>query len=278
MVLSMTKVDVEISPLAFSKIIDWTSSNTEREVGGYLIGFIDNGKVIITDSTFAVISSTPTHVQLDEMAQFRIIEEIEKRGGKETITGFWHTHPGIGCFMSGTDIATQKVYQALLPEAIAMVNDGNKFARTRNQNDFEAHFYRVNNDNRAVEINFGLITNPNELVNILTEYVQSEESISNAIQSTANAISIDIQNNVVSKKEFTKEITQIKKAVAKTRSDLEVISEKNESFIKKIEEITTLRENQQMKRFKILLYFLLGFMLIAIAGWITVLIVLLSNP
>ncbi len=29
----MPKVKIEISPLMFSKIIDWTSINTEREVG-----------------------------------------------------------------------------------------------------------------------------------------------------------------------------------------------------------------------------------------------------
>ncbi|NHK30093.1 MAG: hypothetical protein FK730_01990 [Asgard group archaeon] len=235
----MLKTEVEISPLAFSKIIDWTSSNTEREVGGYLIGYVDKDKVIITDSTFAVASSTPTHVRLDEMAQYRIIEEIEKRGGKETIVGFWHTHPGIGCFMSGTDIATQQIYQSLLPEAVAMVNDGNKFARTREQNDYQAHFYRVDNEKEKYhEVSHGIITNPNDLVPLLTNHIQSEENIEKVIDKTVISLSShldDVLDTFAKEKLMSKivlegELLALKKSIAKTRADLETIT--NQQVVK----------------------------------------------
>jgi len=52
-VVIMPKLDVEISPLAFSKIIDWVSSNTEREIGGYLIGCIEKTNI---DNLFQIIS------------------------------------------------------------------------------------------------------------------------------------------------------------------------------------------------------------------------------
>ncbi|MBN1329272.1 MAG: Mov34/MPN/PAD-1 family protein [Candidatus Heimdallarchaeota archaeon] len=213
----MSKLDVEISPLAFSKIIDWTSSNTEREIGGYLVGHLTKSKVIITEAVFATAESNPTFVSFDNMIQFNIIEELEKKGKNETIVGWFHSHPGLGCFMSGTDVATQKIYQALLPESVAMVNDGNKFAKTRNQSDFQAHFYRVKQDSGYHEINFGVLTDPNELLGILTDYVQSEENIQNIIQSTAQSISTNIQNTLVTKNEFvssseifTNELTNIR--------------------------------------------------------------------
>ncbi|NHJ86366.1 MAG: hypothetical protein FK734_12960 [Asgard group archaeon] len=188
----MPKLDVEISPLAFSKIIDWTASNTEREVGGYLIGHLKGEKVVIVDSTFAVKNSTPTHVQLDEMEQFRILQDLERKGKMESILGFWHSHPGIGCFMSGTDVATQKIYQALLPESVAMVNDGNIYAKTQQQKDFKAKFYRVDG-NSYKEVNFGVLTDPNELLNLLTDFVQDEENIESIVTNTVQKLSINVK-------------------------------------------------------------------------------------
>jgi len=132
----MPKIEVEISPLTFAKIIDWSSSNTEREIGGYLVGKIIKDKVMIIDAIYATADSNPTFVSFDNMLQFKIIEELEKKGSDYTILGWFHTHPGMSLFLSGTDIATQKIYQALLPEAVAMVCDGNTFAKTREQKDF----------------------------------------------------------------------------------------------------------------------------------------------
>jgi proteasome lid subunit RPN8/RPN11 len=225
----MPKIDIEISPLSFAKIIDWTSSNTEREIGGYLIGIVDNGKVKIIETTFAVKSSTPTHVSIDEMAQFRIIKEIEKRNGKETIVGFWHTHPGMGLFLSGTDIATQKIYQALLPEAVAMVCDGNTFAKTREQKDFKAQFYRVGKNDKYHEVNFGVLTDPNELLELMTDFVQDEENVENIVINTVQKLSMHVKDSMellaeeklVSKSAFESANKSWKKGLSSVRADVE---------------------------------------------------------
>ena len=225
----MPKIEVEISPLAFSRVIDWTSSNTEREVGGYLVGIVDNEKVKIIDTTFAVKNSTPTHVTIDEMAQFQIIKEIEKRDGKETIVGFWHTHPAMGCFLSGTDIATQKIYQALLPEAVAMVCDGNTFAKTREQKDFKAQFFRVDKNDKYHEVSFGVLTNPNELLELLTDFVQDEENVENIVTNSVQKLSMHVKDSMellaeeklVSKSEFKSADKSWKKGLANLRADVE---------------------------------------------------------
>jgi len=225
----LPKIEVEISPLAFSRVIDWTSSNTEREVGGYLVGIVDNEKVKIIDTTFAVKNSTPTHVTIDEMAQFQIIKEIEKRDGKETIVGFWHTHPAMGCFLSGTDIATQKIYQALLPEAVAMVCDGNTFAKTREQKDFKAQFFRVDKNDKYHEVSFGVLTNPNELLELLTDFVQDEENVENIVTNSVQKLSMHVKDSMellaeeklVSKSEFKSADKSWKKGLANLRADVE---------------------------------------------------------
>jgi proteasome lid subunit RPN8/RPN11 len=230
----MPKVDIQISPLAYAKIIDWTSANTEREVGGYLVGIVKNKKVTITEVTFSVDSSTPTHVSLDTMAQMRIIEEIEKRDGKETIVGWWHTHPSYGLFLSSTDIGTQKIYQSLLPEAVAMVNDGNTFAVSQNQKDFKAKFFRVTNENKFKEIAFGVMTNPDEILDILTEHIQDEESSEKIAENTAQKMALSVnesfetltQKMLLTKTEFEEGLFQVKKGIASIRKDTQDLEEK----------------------------------------------------
>ena len=228
----MTAVEIEISPLAYAKIIDWTSSNTEREVGGYLIGTLEKKKITITEAFFATAESNPTFVSFDNMMQFRILEKLEERGKGEMICGWWHTHPNLGVFMSGTDVATQQIYQALLPEAIAMVNDGNTFARTRKQKDYKAKFFRIGSDGKSFEVSYNVLTNPNELVDLLTNHVQDQENAEKIAENTAMRMSLSIdqslenlaEKTLVSKDDFTKADTVVKKGLASTRSDLEKIA------------------------------------------------------
>lgn len=250
MVVIMPKLDVEISPLAYSKIIDWTSSNTEREIGGYLIGFIDEGKVIITEAIFATAESNPTFVSFDNMMQFKIIEELEKKGSNEAILGWFHSHPGLSCFMSGTDIATQKIYQALLPESIAMVNDGNQFAKTRNQKDYKVKFFRVN-ENKAYEISYNIMTDPNNLVDLLTKHVQDQENAEKIAQFTARQMVLSIdeslneltKNKLLLKEEFEKEKNDLKQDLVNLQSE---ITELKRTIVTN-EQYTTCNEDQQKK-------------------------------
>ncbi|MBK5112601.1 MAG: Mov34/MPN/PAD-1 family protein [Candidatus Heimdallarchaeota archaeon] len=278
----MPKLEIEISPLAFSKVIDWTSSNTEREVGGYLIGKIDNEKVKIIETTYAVKNSSPTHVSIDEMAQFQIIKEIEKRDGKETIVGFWHTHPGLGCFMSGTDIATQKIYQALLPEAVAMVCDGNAFSKTREQKDFKAHFYRIDNNDKSQEINFGVLTNPNELLELLTDFVQDEENVENIVTNSVQKLSVHVKDSMellaeeklVSKSDFETADKSWKKGLANVRADVEEMQKlmvTKEEFNDLQEKQLTAYERQKRMNFVLLFTTILSLILVGVVLVLTLL-------
>lgn len=282
LVLNMPKLEIEISPLAFSKVIDWTSSNTEREVGGYLIGKIDNEKVKIIETTYAVKNSSPTHVSIDEMAQFQIIKEIEKRDGKETIVGFWHTHPGLGCFMSGTDIATQKIYQALLPEAVAMVCDGNAFSKTREQKDFKAHFYRIDNNDKSQEINFGVLTNPNELLELLTDFVQDEENVENIVTNSVQKLSVHVKDSMellaeeklVSKSDFETADKSWKKGLANVRADVEEMQKlmvTKEEFNDLQEKQLTAYERQKRMNFVLLFTTILSLILVGVVLVLTLL-------
>ncbi|MHA1157093.1 MAG: Mov34/MPN/PAD-1 family protein [Candidatus Heimdallarchaeota archaeon] len=114
----MTKITVEISPLAYAKIIDWAATNTEREIGGYLIGNIIQEKLLITEAVFAVAESNPTFVSFDNMMQFKILERLDERGKGEVILGWFHTHPGMQIYMSGTKLLQWLMMVTLLLEVV----------------------------------------------------------------------------------------------------------------------------------------------------------------
>ncbi|MHA1123637.1 MAG: Mov34/MPN/PAD-1 family protein [Candidatus Heimdallarchaeota archaeon] len=278
----MPKTDVEISPLTFAKIINWTSSNTEREIGGYLIGKIIEDKVMITDAIYATADSNPTFVSFDNMLQFKIIEELEKKGSDNIILGWYHTHPGLGLFLSGTDIATQKIYQALLPEAVAMVCDGNTFAKTREQKDFKAQFFRVDKNDKSQEINFGVLTNPNELLELLTDFVQDEENVENIVANSVQKLSIHVKDSMellaeeklVSKSDFESADKSWKKGLANVRADVEEL----QKIVVTKEELNDFQEKQlsaydKQKRMNFVLLFttILSLILVGIVLVLTLL-------
>jgi len=236
----MTKITVEISPLAYAKIIDWAATNTEREIGGYLIGNIIQEKLLITEAVFAVAESNPTFVSFDNMMQFKILERLDERGKGEVILGWFHTHPGMQIYMSGTDVATHQIYQALLPEAVAMVNDGNAFARSRDQKDYKAKFFRIGSDGKSFEVPFKIMTNPNEIVDLLTNHVQDQESAEKIAENTAMRMALSINQSLetlatktlLTKKEFVDADKVHKKSLAKTRSNLESLTSSLEEMNK----------------------------------------------
>ncbi len=283
--IEMTKITVEISPLAYAKIIDWTATNTEREIGGYLIGKIMKEKLLITEAVFAVAESNPTFVSFDNMLQFKIIERLEEKGKGEVILGWFHTHPNLNVFMSGTDVATQQIYQALLPEAVAMVNDGNTFARTRNQKDYKAKFFRVNTDNKSFEVPFKIMTDPNEIIDLLTSHVQDHENPEKIAENTAMRMALSVNQSLetltnktlLSKKEFVEADKVNKKSFTKTLSDLESLSttlnEMNKIVINKDDfNKFRMRWKVEFSQQRIILFVSLGISLLSLLLVIVVLI------
>lgn len=52
-----------------------------------------------------------------------MIDMLKAVGRKENLIGWYHSHPGFGCWLSMTDITTQKSYEGLEPRAVALVID-----------------------------------------------------------------------------------------------------------------------------------------------------------
>ncbi|MHA2357306.1 MAG: Mov34/MPN/PAD-1 family protein [Candidatus Heimdallarchaeaceae archaeon] len=143
--MSSTKKEVLISPFVLAKLLTVDSVEPTKESAGLLIGYLDEDgqTLVITDFDTGKQRQTSTFVVLDDEALVQIVEDLQLRGKNETIVGWAHTHPSYGCFMSGTDKSTQRTYQNLFPQAVALVVDPSKYYQSSQQKDLEIKFFRL---------------------------------------------------------------------------------------------------------------------------------------
>ncbi|MEM1657594.1 MAG: Mov34/MPN/PAD-1 family protein [Candidatus Jordarchaeales archaeon] len=135
---------VILSQVALSKILRAALDNRDVEIAGFLLGRVENDRVIIVDSVWVRGESRRTCVVLD----FGSMAELTDKLGevKSVIVGWWHSHPGMGAdFMSITDIETQRVYQSLFPYAVALIVDPMEYKRS-GINGKSCSIYRVTSD------------------------------------------------------------------------------------------------------------------------------------
>lgn len=59
---------------------------------------------------------------LNEMSLFSREHAADKHR-QETVVGWYHSHPGFGCWLSSVDINTQQSFEQLTPRAVAVVVD-----------------------------------------------------------------------------------------------------------------------------------------------------------
>jgi proteasome lid subunit RPN8/RPN11 len=106
--------------------------STKLEIFGYLVGKIQTWKeqtyIIIEDLLFymGAVHSDKYYFSQVEGTQGRYEKKFQRilRKRKENLlrVGWWHSHPGFGCFLSNVDLITQ---QAIFPEPyqVALVVD-----------------------------------------------------------------------------------------------------------------------------------------------------------
>lgn len=60
---------------------------------------------------------------VDPVFQARMLDMLRQTGRPEMVVGWYHSHPGFGCWLSGVDINTQQSFEALSERAVAVVVD-----------------------------------------------------------------------------------------------------------------------------------------------------------
>lgn len=142
----MTTVFKELifSPHAFLKMVNHAASSIKKEIGGLLIGTFDKTSLFIADVENINQKGTSTHVTFSDLEMARVAEKLERWNLKETIIGWYHTHPGMGAhFFSQTDVNTQKRYQSLFEDAIGIVLDPAKYHRSGDLTLLDIFFWRL---------------------------------------------------------------------------------------------------------------------------------------
>jgi len=95
------------------------------EVMGLMLGqFIDEYTINCVDVFAMPQSGTGVSVEaVDPVFQTKMLEMLKQTGRPEMVVGWYHSHPGFGCWMSGVDINTQQSFEALNQRAVAIVID-----------------------------------------------------------------------------------------------------------------------------------------------------------
>lgn len=118
-----TSETVQISALALLKMMKHGRAGIPLEVMGLMLGeFVDEYNVKVVDVFAMPQSGTGVTVEaVDPEFQIKMIEILKATGRHETVVGWYHSHPGFGCWLSSTDVSTQSAFERICKRAVAVV-------------------------------------------------------------------------------------------------------------------------------------------------------------
>jgi len=95
------------------------------EVMGLMLGeFVDDFTVRVVDVFAMPQSGTGVSVEaVDPVFQTKMIDLLKQTNRPQMVVGWYHSHPGFGCWLSGVDINTQQSFEQLNKRAVAVVVD-----------------------------------------------------------------------------------------------------------------------------------------------------------
>lgn len=105
---------VYIKKTALDKMIRHCQDRTksQREVMGFLVGEVFKWEGIlysmIKDVVTTDLRSTEISVRFDSQGYELLFEKLDSLDYDYIIVGWYHSHPNLGCFLSQTDLDTQK--------------------------------------------------------------------------------------------------------------------------------------------------------------------------
>ncbi|KOS17857.1 26S proteasome regulatory subunit rpn11 [Escovopsis weberi] len=116
---------VYISSLALLKMLRHGRAGVPMEVMGLMLGeFVDDFTVKVVDVFAMPQSGTGVSVEaVDDVFQTKMMDMLRQTGRPEVVVGWYHSHPGFGCWLSSVDINTQQSFEQLNPRSVAVVVD-----------------------------------------------------------------------------------------------------------------------------------------------------------
>jgi 26S proteasome regulatory subunit N11 len=116
---------VYISSLSLLKMLRHGRAGIPMEVMGLMLGeFIDEYTIRVVDVFSMPQSGNTVSVEaVDPAYQAEMLEMLKRTGRPEVVVGWYHSHPGFGCWFSGTDVNTQQSFERLNRRAVGVVVD-----------------------------------------------------------------------------------------------------------------------------------------------------------
>lgn len=147
---------VRISAVALIKMVMHARSGGNIEIMGLMQGFVEQGALVITDAFRLPVDGTETRVNAHDEANEYMVNypQLSRDQGARTenMVGWYHSHPGYGCWLSGIDVATQHNWQTFEDPFVAVVIDPH---RTISAGKVEIGAFRTYPDNYKPTGEFG---------------------------------------------------------------------------------------------------------------------------
>jgi len=120
-----TAEKIQISSLSLLKMLKHGRAGVPMEVMGLMLGsFVDEYTITCVDVFAMPQHGTGVSVEaVDPVFQTDMLEKLKQTGRPEMVVGWYHSHPGFGCWLSGVDMNTQTSFEQLNQRAVAVVVD-----------------------------------------------------------------------------------------------------------------------------------------------------------
>ena len=95
------------------------------EVMGLMLGeIVDDFTISVVDVFAMPQSGTAVSVEaVDPAYQAQMLELLKQTYRPENVVGWYHSHPGFGCWLSGTDVNTAQSFEQLNARCVSVVVD-----------------------------------------------------------------------------------------------------------------------------------------------------------
>ncbi|XP_035220013.1 COP9 signalosome complex subunit 5-like isoform X3 [Stegodyphus dumicola] len=117
---------VKISVNALLKMMMHARTGGKIEVMGMLFGKVAIGTMIVMDCFALPVEGSETRVNAHTEAyeyMSTFLNSARKVNRLENVIGWYHSHPGYGCWLSGIDVNTEMINQAFQDPFLAIVVD-----------------------------------------------------------------------------------------------------------------------------------------------------------
>ena len=139
------------------KIVDHAVRGGDREICGYMTGYIKDGIFYVLDAVEIPIIGSQSRVEIagtmgDVAHEYtaKMLDCMEKVSREHQYVGWYHSHPGFNCYLSNVDVNTQKQLQNIYKVFFALVVDPYKTIKNRK---VELGCFRAYKDERPSDSN-----------------------------------------------------------------------------------------------------------------------------